>query len=102
MYFPPSFFFFSFLVILIPHLIRERDEKSILINIFSIFSCKQKRNKKQESDYLTFLTFPKKQLQSRTFTFKVMPRAPDSQHSEAMCLFRTQGASMAYMQPGGS
>ena len=100
MYFPPSFFF-SFLVILIPYLIRERNEKSILRNIFSIFSCKEKK-KKQESDYLTFLTFPKKQLQSRTFTFKVMPRAPDSQHSEAMCLFRTQGASMAYMQPGGS
>lgn len=54
---PP--FFFNFMVILIPYLIRERNEKMILRNIFSIFSCKQKK-KKKEIDYLTFMTFPKK------------------------------------------
>ena len=60
--FPPSFFFFfNFMVILIPYLIRERNEKNILGNTFSIFSCKQKK-KKKESDYLTLMTFPKKQL----------------------------------------
>lgn len=68
---------------LIPHLIIESNEKNILRNTFSIFYG----SKEKERDYQEFMTFPKnKSSLIKTFSFQVMPRALDSQHSETICV----------------